>query len=141
MVKNFSKEQKMNSMWVAIAYGSVIAILISLLGSIIGAILMNRELIGESAAFILPIIVWIASGFTGTMVAAKLARSRYLLVAGITALIYLFVLISVSILIFDGKFTALWQGIVSVLAGGGLSLILSSRKNTGKKHKVKYRSK
>ena len=132
------KERKSNSMWIAVIYGVVISIGISILGCVIGAIFVDKEIIG-SFTTIMAMVVWIVSSFLGTMIATRLVNGNKLIILGITAVVYLFILVCASILFIDGSFMTLWQGSVSVLIGTGLTMVICSNRKADKRHKVKYR--
>ena len=139
MIKKSSKQSRTKSLPVGIAYGVVAAVVLSLLGTILGAYLMDREMVGASASSVLSMSIRIVSVLASTVITIKLTDHQLLLTAAVTAIVYFFVLIGIAILFFDSPFEAIWQGGIGILAGGALALVICSRKNKEKKHKVHYK--
>ena len=137
MVARKAREQKHNSMWINVVYGLGVSISITILGCMLGAIMLNREMI-DSFTTIMSMITWIASSFCGTSITARQSRGNKLLVLSITAAVYLFVLVGISILFFDDSFHTLWQGITGILIGAGIT-VLTFGKNRTKHNNIKYR--
>lgn len=133
-----NKSQK-NSIWISLLWGAVVALLISLIGSLLGTFLINTGSIQENAYPVIAIALWFVSSMIGSLVACKKASQQYLIVSALTVVGYLFVLIAVQILFFESQFGQMWKAILIGVAGIIPSILICSKTEGRKKAKIKYR--
>ena len=133
-----NKSQK-NSIWISLLWGVVVALLISLIGSLLGTFLINAGSIQENAYPVIAIALWFVSSMIGSLVACKKASQQYLIVSALTVVGYLFVLIAVQILFFESQFGQMWKAILIGVAGIIPSILICSKTEGRKKAKIKYR--
>lgn len=133
-----NKSQK-NSIWISLLWGAVVALLISLIGSLLATFLINAGSIQENAYPVIAIALWFVSSMIGSLVACKKASQQYLIVSALTVVGYLFVLIAVQILFFESQFGQMWKAILIGVAGIIPSILICSKTEGRKKAKIKYR--
>ena len=133
-----NKSQK-NSIWISLLWGAVVALLISLIGSLLGTFLINTGSIQENAYPVIAIALWFVSSMIGSLVACKKASQQYLIVSALIVVGYLFVLIAVQILFFESQFGQMWKAILIGVAGIIPSILICSKTEGRKKAKIKYR--
>ena len=139
-MKHISTNKSQNkSIWISLLWGAVVALLISLIGSLLGTFLINTGSIQENAYPVIAIALWFVSSMIGSLVACKKASQQYLIVSALIVVGYLFVLIAVQILFFESQFGQMWKAILIGVAGIIPSILICSKTEGRKKAKIKYR--
>lgn len=124
----------------SVGIGLIMSIIISVVLSMLLAVLVMNERVGENAIeYLTPLIVLLASLF-GCITAGKQVEQKLAIVIGITGAIYLFLLMGVGILFFDGGFHNLWTSLLAIAVACGISCAICIRgKGSGRKRKRVYR--
>ena len=128
-----------DSVWTAMVWGLVTAVLFSILGAAIGASILNSGGIRETGTAWVSAMIWGVSIFCGTMLTLKLNNENILLSAGITAGGYVLILTAVNLLFFEQSFSGFGRAILAILAGSGASVLLNLNRHKTKGHKTRYR--
>ena len=132
-------KKESNLMWSGIIWGLLVAILFTILGAAIGAAILNSGSVPENSGTWISAIIWAISSFCGIMLSLKLTKDKMLLTAGITAAVYLPMLMAVNLLIFQQRFMGLWKGIIAVLVSFLVSILLNLNSSKVKQRKSVYR--
>lgn len=132
-------KKESNLMWSGIIWGLLVAILFTILGAAIGAAILNSGSVPENSGTWISAIIWAISSFCGIMLSLKLTKDKMLLTAGITAAVYLLMLMAVNLLIFQQRFMGLWKGIIAVLVSFLVSILLNLNSSKVKQRKSVYR--
>lgn len=132
-------KKESNLMWSGIIWGLLVAILFTILGAAIGAAILNSGSVPENSGTWISAIIWAISSFCGIMISLKLTKEKILLTAGITAAVYLLMLMAVNLLIFQQRFMGLWKGIIAVLVSFLVSILLNLNSPKVKQRKSVYR--
>ena len=123
-----------------VGIGLLLSVLVSVMLSMLLAVLVINEQVGENRiAYLSPLITLLAS-FVGCVAAGKQVEQKLAIVIGVTGAIYLFLLMGVGILFFDGGFHNLWMSLLAIAVGCALSCAICIRgKGSGRKRKRVYR--
>lgn len=132
-------KKESNLMWSGIIWGLLVAMLFTILGAAIGAAILNSGSIPENACSWISVIIWTISSFCGIMLSLKLTKDKMLLSAGITAAVYLLMLMAVNLLIFQQRFVGLWKGIIAVSVSFLVAILLNLNRPKVKRRKTGYR--
>ena len=76
-----------------------------------------------------PTAIHLTSVLVGCLCSFRKASGKYVVFAGAVTSLYVLILTGVNILFFDGEFTTIMQGAISIAAGTTLACIISVRKN------------
>ena len=105
------------SMINGVLFGTVAAIVTTLLCAAIAAMLIVNGKITENKMKYFAFGILLLSAFIGTFVSCKSAENKLIQRCGIVALVYAFLLVSTAILIFDGSFANVGISILMILFG------------------------
>lgn len=139
MKQMLTNKSKHNSIWTSVAIGLLAAVILTILGAILGTTLINGGKIQETAYPVISAIILCISSFFGTLITTKKASQQLLIAAGTTVLGYLLLLAGIQILFFEGEFHSLWRGILLSVVGTIPTILISMKPHGHKKGKVKYR--
>ena len=123
---------------VASALGAVVALIVTMIISSLGASLMTTERVGEDSAGIISVIMLITSSFVGAEVAIVKAGHHRLAVCLAAGVSYLIILLACNALLFDGKYQAVGTTALAVLGGSGCAALLGLRGRQVKSRHSKY---
>jgi len=121
-----------NSIIKGIITGTAISLLIAIIGAAIAAAAIQAQTIPESSMQFIACILLLISSAIGCFVGGRVVGAKRALVSGITAGTYLLVLISITILFFDGMFRNFWTGLGCIAGGLVLSCVIYLKSNDGK---------
>ena len=136
LLKNKTKH---NSIWASIAIGVLAAMIITILGALLGTALINSGKIQDTAYSAISAVALCVSSFAGTLIASKKSGQQLLITAGITVLAYLLLLAAIQILFFESGFHSVLRGIFMSALGMIPTILLSLKPSGRKRGKVKYR--
>ncbi len=125
-----------NAVWVGVS----ISLLLSIVLAMLLAVLVVSERFSEnSIKYAVPVITMIGT-MIGSMVAGKKHNEKLAILAAAVGGIYLFLLVAVGVLFFDGGFHNLGLRLLSTAVGCVCSCAICIRgKGSGKKRKRPYR--
>lgn len=121
-----------------VGIGVLTALAISVIGTIICALLMDKESIGVESAALMTIMIWVVSTVCGTMITGKTSENNKISLIAITAAVYLLLLMGLKCILFHEPFSGIGKGIVMILIGTVPSLFLFGKPKGRKKIKFKY---
>lgn len=139
MKQGVNHKSKSPSIWSATAFGIILSAVLSFVGAMICASLINQGMAGEQSYSVLSFVIWLIAAFCGTFVAATLAKQKYLIVCGMTVFGYLLFLTAIQIMFMDSQFQDVWKGIAVSVLGMIPTILLCGRSKVGRKTKVKYK--
>ena len=142
MYKFSKKTQRNNPAVTNVIIGAISALAIGFAQCIIVTIMAEKEIIPLSAMSLATMFIHFSSAFVGTFLTQKLSNSKWAIVAGITAAIYIAVLIITSMLFFSGKMSGVLSGVAAVIVGAAASCFVVFRlanHSTKMKRKSIYR--
>lgn len=123
----------------AVLAGGVTAILITIIGAVIMASVVNRGAVSVKVFKIVASVIWLLSSLGGCVVSAMMAGKSSWIVCGLCVLTYMALLAAIQILFFDSGFSEILMPLV-ITAAGSLPVILRNRVNrAGKRGKKHYR--
>ena len=127
------------SMPAGLAIGAAVSTGITILLCAVGAMLIDREMLGENTIGYIAMVTLLAASYIGGLTAAGAIKHRYAAVCGAAALIYYGILIGMNALFFDGIYRGM--GVTALLVGCGctLSLLTVQRKGRGGRAKKRYK--
>lgn len=105
--------------WVVsnILIGVAIGVLISLALAMIAVAFINNKMINESRIDMIIAPIHLAATFVGCIISGKRMGRQYAIICGIVAILYCIILLSSTILFFDGVFQKVGLGVVMCAAG------------------------
>lgn len=128
-----------DSVWTAMVWGLIAAVLFSILGAAIGASVLNAGGIREAGTAWISAMILAVSVFCGTMLTLKLNNNNIFLSAGITAGGYIIILTLANMLIFEQSFSGFGRAILAILAGSAVSVLLNFNRYKSKGRRTRYR--
>ena len=123
-----------NSIVSSVVLGLLVAVVINLVGALIGAVLISGEHIKESSYQIVSLISNFTSVLVGSIAGMKKAGKNLLIVAASTAGVFILMNLAMTVMFFEGNFNQLGAGLAAVLGGFGLASFICLRQ-TGRKRK------
>lgn len=132
------KSGKAMSMPAGIAMGIGICILITLFGAVALTWMVSSERLAEDAVGYGCMVILPVAAAGGCMSAGGAVKHRKLMVCGICAAGYYFVLLMTALL-FGGQFEGIGVTALMILAGGGISLIPSAAGTRSGAHRRKIK--
>ena len=120
-----------------IAIGTVCSLTIMLMMTVIGTSMMQYEKLAENQLGIFAFVTQLLSAFIGCIVSSVIGKERRLLICVINALIYMLILGSVTIFLFEGSFDRLAPSFLAV-ALGAFSAFLSGNMMRKKNKKFQF---
>lgn len=122
-----------------VVIGVATAIIITVLGCVINASMMNGGSAGENSVHIFSMIIWFVSTVAGTMISGKLSANNVLLTMALVAVIYFAILMSTKAIAFTQPYCAVGKGIGIIAAGFLPGFLYSAKGKVNKKQKFKYK--
>jgi putative membrane protein (TIGR04086 family) len=119
-----------------IAIGALTALAVTMIGAMLLAFLVMKEIISmDGTGFSAMIVVTLASA-AGAWLAAAVTKSNKLLVCSLTAVSFFVILLSITAVFFDGVFHGVGLTALMILLGAGVNL-LPFRHKKSVKSKIK----
>ena len=135
MARKRTAENKQRTIGLSVSIGLGTEVVISLIGAMIVTTMLISETVSVgSMKFLTLIIQFFATAFGG-MIACTLVKGKYALTAGLTAALYCFLLIAMSILIYDSAFGSVWTSLLAIGLGYATSCTICIMKTTNTKSK------
>lgn len=122
-----------------VIYGFVASMVSTVLLAMVLATIISGERVGiNKTQHFVPFIIFV-SVIVGCIISIKVTKEKPAVVSGLVGGIYLFTLVALGVLFFDGGFHNLWMSIISVVFGIVLSCAICIRgKGSGRKRKRAY---
>lgn len=138
-MKKLRVKEKGTSTGQQIGIGVLIAVVATVIFASVIALLIIQEVLPESAVTVLCFVGLLVSSFAGCIFTGKRSVSKVAIYSGITAGIYIALMLAIGIVIFDGELEGVLPNTVSILVGYGVACALCiSRAKSG--HKRKWRN-
>ena len=115
------------SVTVVIVTGTIIALVLSALLSVILTTLMLNGRLQEGSTGPIVLVIRMISIFAGAIIGGTLLKEKYLLQVSLTALSYILVLIGIGIVFYDEGIKGILSGVVSVVVGSVVALLILQR--------------
>lgn len=131
------RKTRISSIPVAIVFGLLISLVITLLMAVFSAYLLNTEQITEEGISICAIATQTLSAATGSCFAAASHKGKRVQICLLTGLCYYLVLLSVTALFLDGEYSNLLSSALAIFIGSGTVAIMGAINKKGKKHRVR----
>lgn len=112
-----------------IGIGLVVSIATTIIGAAIFSWLMATERIGEGSEGYLCVILLLVSGLLGSLVSNRMIQQKRLPMRLLSGSVYFLSLLAANVLFFEGKYQAVGQSALVILAGA-LSVAILGMKNT-----------
>lgn len=140
MVSKRKSSGNASSMPGGIAVGTAASVMITFLGSVITAYLIERETIQEDGVGYAAVIILILASITGCLVAAKRIKHQRMLVCMICGVCYFAVLLASTALVFGGQYAGVGATAITVLGSSFAVALLGLRNGKGSIMKHKKRA-
>lgn len=122
----------------AVIIGVTICLVLSLIISVIAAVLVDVEHISFRTVPMITLLTHFIAAFVGCTVSVMLAKHMPLLIGGICSGAYFLILLCANMLFFDGGFEGIGKGIAAIISGGTLAIVLNVLpKSKRSKHRPK----
>lgn len=127
MVMNRKVTGTASSMPAGLAAGAILSAAFTVLGALIAAHLISKEIIGQDKIGYCSMIILLIASFTGSSIACGKIKRRRLLVSGISCLIYYAMLLAATALFFDGIYEGMGVTVLLIICGSAFSVITGSK--------------
>lgn len=122
--------------------GAAASVAVMLLGSAICAVLISRELVNQARMNYYVLGILLLSAIAGAMSAAWKTGEKRLLVCMMTGVVYLFLLLSMTAILFDGRYQGVGVTTLVIFAGSLVAALVGlkeKRRTSLRKSKKQYR--
>lgn len=138
-MKTYNGNRKKMTMPLSSAIGLLIALIITGIGGILGAFMIHNGSISENTYSTVAFVTWIVASFAGAFVSGMSYKDKFLVVSLISVVAYIFLMLSVAIMFFEGNLQRIGQGIFAILIGYVPVLLINGTHSGRKKPKIRYR--
>ena len=121
----------------AIATGTIVGVISTLIFAALGAYAMDAEIIGEGSYGYISIVTLFISSFVGAMIAIGVSKKKKLPVCLLVGGVYFLSLVSITALFYDGMYKGMGETML-VIAASVISVALLGL-SAGNKAKSKVR--
>lgn len=142
MVANRKVTGTAMSMPGGLALGGCISVAVTLLGSLLAANLISREVIPQSSIGYCSMVILLLSSLLGTAVAVRRIKHRRLFVCAVSCAIYYGLLLASTAMFFGGMYQGMGVTALVVLAGSGIVALLGlkgEKSQSGRRSKIHHR--
>lgn len=133
---------KSNSIPASILIGAALGLLISIMGALFLAWLINTERVGQGAIDNGVLIILLGASATSAVISSTIVKEKRLLICALSGLCYLLMLLAITALFFGGQYSGIAVSGLVILAGSIcvclLGLMPQKRRNTSRR-KMKNR--
>lgn len=135
MVLHQKTTGRASSIPAGLAAGITVSFLITLFGVILTAKLIEEEIFKEDYVGYAVMVILITASFAGAIISRNRIKRQYLIVCGLSGILYFLMLLSITALFFGGQYEAV--GVTGILIFGGsmLPLLIQNRKKTSDKRR------
>lgn len=117
--------------------GVLAAVIITLLlAAVITALTLNG-ILDESKLKLSSYGIMLLSVFIGTMVIDRNSETQLMVINAAVGAVYMFLLVAINILFFNGSFKKLWVGLIVMTAAAAVSMLLSVKRQKQKTYRFK----
>ena len=127
MVRNRKPTGMAWSLPAGIGTGTVIAVLLSLLGAVLVAWLLNAGQMSETGIGYGAMVILLVSAAAGSWIAMMTVKHNRLAVGMTTGLVYLALLLGVTAICFGGQYQGVVPTVLLVLGGSMASVLIANR--------------
>lgn len=131
---------KMQAIVLSAIVGIVVALAITVVGTVLSAFMMNSGSLSENSAAFVSAILWFVSTVAATLISGKMAQSNIVPTMMSVATVYFLLLMGMKAVLFSMPFSAIGKGIGIIAAGLLPGLLVAIRGKKDKKPKFKYKS-
>lgn len=104
--------------------GTLIALVMTLVGSVISGYLIAKEILAENSVGYCAMAILVVSSFVSSVFAFERIKRRILLICSASGAIYYALLLAMTALFFGGQYQGMGVTALMVLCGSGLALLL-----------------
>ena len=124
-----------------LALGALLSLILTIVGSAIIAKLVDVQMMGTDGIGYGIMVMLIIASYSDTTISCLKIKRRFLIVALLSAVIYLMILLAITGLFFGGQFSAVPETALLVVCGSMLAFltVISQNKRVGKR-KIKIRN-
>lgn len=137
MVANRKVTGKAMSMPGGLAMGGLVSLAVTIVGSVLTANLILREVIEADSVGYCSVAILLLSSVLGARIAVKSIKHRRLYVCALSAAIYYAVLLSITALFFGGQYRGMGVTALVVMAGAGTVALMGTGGKSNRKSKRK----
>ena len=138
-MKTYSGNHKKLSITLSSAIGLLISLIITGIGGIIGTYMIHNGSISENAYATVAFITWMVASFAGAFVSGASFKDKFLVASLLSVGVYMFLMLSIAILIFNGNLERIGQGMLAMAIGYIPTVLLNRTKSGQRKSKIRYR--
>ena len=138
-MKTYKRNQQLLNIPISLAIGLLTALMITGLGAIFSSSMIHNGSLDESTYGTVTFIIWLLASFAGSFVSGLIHKEKSWIVSLLSVAAYLFLMLSVSIVFFEGNLQKIGQGILAITIGYTPTLLLNSMKSRKQNVKVRYR--
>jgi len=137
MIRNQKMSGRAVSMPAGLLFGATTSLGITILGSVIIAKLLDAEIIEENAVGYAVLVMLMTASFAGATISRNKIKRQYLIVCGLSGVIYYITLMGITALFFGGQYEAVGVTCILVMGGSVLALVAGKKPDrVGKRRKT-----
>lgn len=110
-----------------IGFGVAACLIVTVLGAIIGATLVDKQVVAEQGIGYVALVILVFSAATGAWTAMHKLKRKKMQMCLLTGLCYYGILLAITGILFGGRYESMGITALAVLAGAGVVALLGSR--------------
>lgn len=115
------------------AAGSVVSVIVSLLISMVITTMLNNEKMTDIEMGYAVMVMLLLASYSGAYTACKIRKEQRLISSLLTGAMYFVILAGITILLFEGRFSAAGESALLIVCGSLLAAMWTSRRIRGNK--------
>ena len=119
-----------------IGIGTLCALGWSVLGAMLTALLVTKEVVAEQAIGYGALIILVSAAFLTAKISYHKIKHRQAMVTAVSGCTYFLCLLAINALFFGGQYSGVGVTVGAILAGSVSALLLGNRQRRGKPHRT-----
>ena len=129
------------SITAAVMLGVVMSIFVTMIATVAVSAMIHREVLPETAVVYGVVVILLASSYVGAKTGCRKAKNKRLMVSTLSGLCYLLVLMTITAVLFEGKYNGIGVTGLIVLCGAAIAALPNRvHSRGGKRRKIKIPS-
>ena len=129
------------SITAAVMLGVIMSIFVTMIATVAVSAMIHREVLPETADVYGVVVILLASSYVGAKTGCRKAKNKRLMVSTLSGLCYLLVLMTITAVLFEGKYNGIGVTGLIVLCGATIAALPNRvRSRGGKRRKIKIPS-
>lgn len=127
-MKSIRSAKKESSMLISCIYGLILALIVAMALSLIAALFITNEYLDITTSQFLTTITHLIAVFSGSLLTGEIMSDKKIPSVGVVCAGYIFTMVCLAILVFDGVSGNVFAGIAASIGGSVSAILLCTRR-------------